>query len=88
MCSYHGCCTHNNASCQAQCPNSAGPSNAAPTNTSPCYVCRTRAHPTDQCDRPSRHCCQICVHRARACPNPNPTMPDLLSVTDAMWVIW
>uniref|UniRef100_A0A915KVM7 Uncharacterized protein n=1 Tax=Romanomermis culicivorax TaxID=13658 RepID=A0A915KVM7_ROMCU len=31
MCSYHGRCTHNDASCRAQHPDSAGPSNAATT---------------------------------------------------------
>uniref|UniRef100_A0A915I3G1 Uncharacterized protein n=1 Tax=Romanomermis culicivorax TaxID=13658 RepID=A0A915I3G1_ROMCU len=37
MCSYHGHCTHNDANCQAQHPDSAGPSTATSTGTSPCY---------------------------------------------------
>uniref|UniRef100_A0A915HQ68 Uncharacterized protein n=1 Tax=Romanomermis culicivorax TaxID=13658 RepID=A0A915HQ68_ROMCU len=75
MSSYHGCCTHNDASCQAQCPNSPGPSNAAATNTDCCYFCQRRAHPTDRCDRPCPHYYQICVHRATACRNRNLTVP-------------
>uniref|UniRef100_A0A915KRD5 Uncharacterized protein n=1 Tax=Romanomermis culicivorax TaxID=13658 RepID=A0A915KRD5_ROMCU len=47
MCSYHGRCTHNHASCPAQHPNSAGPSNPTTTSACPCYFCRTRVHPTD-----------------------------------------
>uniref|UniRef100_A0A915KJ49 Uncharacterized protein n=1 Tax=Romanomermis culicivorax TaxID=13658 RepID=A0A915KJ49_ROMCU len=47
MCSYHGCCTHKDASCQAQHPNSTSPSKAATTGAGHCYFCRTRAHPTD-----------------------------------------
>uniref|UniRef100_A0A915ICS5 Uncharacterized protein n=1 Tax=Romanomermis culicivorax TaxID=13658 RepID=A0A915ICS5_ROMCU len=46
MCSYHGCCTHNDASCPAQHPNSAGPSNTTAIGAGHCYFCRTRAHPT------------------------------------------
>uniref|UniRef100_A0A915HYU7 C3H1-type domain-containing protein n=1 Tax=Romanomermis culicivorax TaxID=13658 RepID=A0A915HYU7_ROMCU len=75
MYSYHGRCTHNDASCQAQHPNSAGPSNAAATGASCCYFCRTRVHPTDQCDRPCPYRHQIRMHRATACPHLNPTMP-------------
>uniref|UniRef100_A0A915L9D2 Uncharacterized protein n=1 Tax=Romanomermis culicivorax TaxID=13658 RepID=A0A915L9D2_ROMCU len=75
MCSYHGCCTHNDASCQAQRPNSTGLSNAAATNTNCCYFCPTRANPTDGCNRPCPHCHQIRMHRAKACPNRNPTVP-------------
>uniref|UniRef100_A0A915I122 Uncharacterized protein n=1 Tax=Romanomermis culicivorax TaxID=13658 RepID=A0A915I122_ROMCU len=75
ICSYPGCCTHNDASCQAQHPNNAGPSNATATGASCCYFCRMRVHPTDQCDRPCAHCRQIRVHRAMACPHPNLTMP-------------
>uniref|UniRef100_A0A915IA71 Uncharacterized protein n=1 Tax=Romanomermis culicivorax TaxID=13658 RepID=A0A915IA71_ROMCU len=37
MCSYHGCCTHNDASCGAQHPNSAGPSKTTATGASHCY---------------------------------------------------
>uniref|UniRef100_A0A915IXM9 C3H1-type domain-containing protein n=1 Tax=Romanomermis culicivorax TaxID=13658 RepID=A0A915IXM9_ROMCU len=47
MCSYHGRCTHNNANCRAQHPDSASPSIATTTGASRCYFCRTRAHPTD-----------------------------------------
>uniref|UniRef100_A0A915IP26 Uncharacterized protein n=1 Tax=Romanomermis culicivorax TaxID=13658 RepID=A0A915IP26_ROMCU len=39
MSSFHGCCTLNDASCRAQCPNSASPSNAATTHTSCCDFC-------------------------------------------------
>uniref|UniRef100_A0A915KWC2 Gag protein n=1 Tax=Romanomermis culicivorax TaxID=13658 RepID=A0A915KWC2_ROMCU len=81
MFSFHGHCTHNNTSCWAQCPNRASPSNAPTTNTGHCYFCQTRAHPTDQCDRPCLHCCQIRVHRATACPNRNPTMPAAVVVS-------
>uniref|UniRef100_A0A915ISU7 Uncharacterized protein n=1 Tax=Romanomermis culicivorax TaxID=13658 RepID=A0A915ISU7_ROMCU len=56
MCSYHGCCTHNDASCGAQHPDSAGPSNATANSASCCYFCQTRAHPTDRWDRPCLHC--------------------------------
>uniref|UniRef100_A0A915L428 Uncharacterized protein n=1 Tax=Romanomermis culicivorax TaxID=13658 RepID=A0A915L428_ROMCU len=75
MCSCHGLCTYNEASCQAQYPDSAGPSNATTTGTSHCYFCQTRVHPTDRCDRPCSHCQKICVHRATACPNRTPTLP-------------
>uniref|UniRef100_A0A915K678 Uncharacterized protein n=1 Tax=Romanomermis culicivorax TaxID=13658 RepID=A0A915K678_ROMCU len=75
MCSYHGRCTHNDASCRAQHPNSTGPSNATPTGANCCYFCQMRVHPTDRCDRPCLHCRQIRVHRARACPHRNLTMP-------------
>uniref|UniRef100_A0A915JJ10 Uncharacterized protein n=1 Tax=Romanomermis culicivorax TaxID=13658 RepID=A0A915JJ10_ROMCU len=37
MCSFHGRCTHNGASCRAQRPNSTGPSNAAISNAGCCY---------------------------------------------------
>uniref|UniRef100_A0A915I098 Uncharacterized protein n=1 Tax=Romanomermis culicivorax TaxID=13658 RepID=A0A915I098_ROMCU len=47
MCSYHGCCTHNDASCQAQHPDSTRPSNIAATGAGHCYFCPMRAHPTD-----------------------------------------
>uniref|UniRef100_A0A915HMT3 Uncharacterized protein n=1 Tax=Romanomermis culicivorax TaxID=13658 RepID=A0A915HMT3_ROMCU len=47
MSSYHGRCTHNEASCQAQHPDSAGPSNTTPTGAGHCYFCQTRVHPTD-----------------------------------------
>uniref|UniRef100_A0A915HQV6 C3H1-type domain-containing protein n=1 Tax=Romanomermis culicivorax TaxID=13658 RepID=A0A915HQV6_ROMCU len=47
MCSYHGGCTHKDANCRAQHPNSAGPSNATATGASHCYFCGMRAHPTD-----------------------------------------
>uniref|UniRef100_A0A915KYV1 Uncharacterized protein n=1 Tax=Romanomermis culicivorax TaxID=13658 RepID=A0A915KYV1_ROMCU len=80
MCSSHGHCTHNDASCRAQRPNSAGPSNAAATNNGRCYFCRTRAHPTDGCYRPCPHCRQIRVYRATACPNWNLTMPAALRI--------
>uniref|UniRef100_A0A915KTI5 Uncharacterized protein n=1 Tax=Romanomermis culicivorax TaxID=13658 RepID=A0A915KTI5_ROMCU len=56
MCSYHGCCTHNNANCWALHPYSAGPSTATATSTSRCYFCQTRMHLTDRCDRPCPHC--------------------------------
>uniref|UniRef100_A0A915HTP1 Gag-like protein n=1 Tax=Romanomermis culicivorax TaxID=13658 RepID=A0A915HTP1_ROMCU len=71
MCSFHGRCTHSDADCRAQRPNSAVlVSNAAPTaNTSRCYFCRTRAHATNQCDRHCPHCHQIRLHRANACPH-------------------
>uniref|UniRef100_A0A915HQU4 Uncharacterized protein n=1 Tax=Romanomermis culicivorax TaxID=13658 RepID=A0A915HQU4_ROMCU len=75
MCSCHGCCTHNDASCRAQHPDSASPSNATATSARGCYFCRTRAHPTDQCHRPCPHCRKIRVHRATACTNRTPTLP-------------
>uniref|UniRef100_A0A915J0I7 Uncharacterized protein n=1 Tax=Romanomermis culicivorax TaxID=13658 RepID=A0A915J0I7_ROMCU len=46
-CSFHGRCTHNDASCRAQCFNSARPGDAAAAHISHCYFCPTRAHPTD-----------------------------------------
>uniref|UniRef100_A0A915HFF0 C3H1-type domain-containing protein n=1 Tax=Romanomermis culicivorax TaxID=13658 RepID=A0A915HFF0_ROMCU len=76
MCSYHGHCTHNNANCRAQHPDSADPSNATATGASHCYFCRMGAHPTDQWDRPCPHCGKIRVHRAKACPNQTRTLPD------------
>uniref|UniRef100_A0A915HP93 Uncharacterized protein n=1 Tax=Romanomermis culicivorax TaxID=13658 RepID=A0A915HP93_ROMCU len=39
MCSYHGGCTHNNASFGAQHPDRAGPSKATTTSPSRCYFC-------------------------------------------------
>uniref|UniRef100_A0A915JSV3 Uncharacterized protein n=1 Tax=Romanomermis culicivorax TaxID=13658 RepID=A0A915JSV3_ROMCU len=75
MCSYHGHCTYNDASCQAQHPDSTSPSNTTATGASHCYFCRTRAHPTDGWDRPCPHCQNIPVHRATACPNRTPTLP-------------
>uniref|UniRef100_A0A915J4H2 Uncharacterized protein n=1 Tax=Romanomermis culicivorax TaxID=13658 RepID=A0A915J4H2_ROMCU len=75
MCSFHGGCTHNDPSCWAQHPNSAGPSDAPAAHTGHCYFCQMRAHPTNRCDRPCPHCHQIRVHRAMACPNWNLTMP-------------
>uniref|UniRef100_A0A915J3I7 CCHC-type domain-containing protein n=1 Tax=Romanomermis culicivorax TaxID=13658 RepID=A0A915J3I7_ROMCU len=75
MCSYHGRCSHNDTSCQAQHPNSTGPSNATATNTGRCYFCRMRGHPTDRCNGPCPHCHQIRVHRAMACPHRIPTVP-------------
>uniref|UniRef100_A0A915K345 Uncharacterized protein n=1 Tax=Romanomermis culicivorax TaxID=13658 RepID=A0A915K345_ROMCU len=47
MCSFHGCCTHNNASCPAQHPNSASPSNTVISSANPCYFCQMRVHPID-----------------------------------------
>uniref|UniRef100_A0A915J7N8 Uncharacterized protein n=1 Tax=Romanomermis culicivorax TaxID=13658 RepID=A0A915J7N8_ROMCU len=88
MCSYHGHCTHNDASCQAQHPNSPGPSNAAATGARRCYFCPMRVHRTDQWDRPCPHCRQIRMHRTTACPYRNPTMPDSSSVTDAIRNMW
>uniref|UniRef100_A0A915JGV7 Uncharacterized protein n=1 Tax=Romanomermis culicivorax TaxID=13658 RepID=A0A915JGV7_ROMCU len=46
MCSYHGCCTHNDTSCWAQHPNSASLSNSAATGAGRCYFCRMRVHLT------------------------------------------
>uniref|UniRef100_A0A915KZ62 Uncharacterized protein n=1 Tax=Romanomermis culicivorax TaxID=13658 RepID=A0A915KZ62_ROMCU len=37
MFSFHRYCTHNEASCRAQCPKSACPSNATTTNTGCCF---------------------------------------------------
>uniref|UniRef100_A0A915IRN1 Uncharacterized protein n=1 Tax=Romanomermis culicivorax TaxID=13658 RepID=A0A915IRN1_ROMCU len=42
MCSYHGLCTHKDASCQTQHPDSAGPSNTATTSAGRCYFCQMR----------------------------------------------
>uniref|UniRef100_A0A915J0U0 Uncharacterized protein n=1 Tax=Romanomermis culicivorax TaxID=13658 RepID=A0A915J0U0_ROMCU len=81
MCSYHGCCTHNDASCWAQHPNSAGPRNAATIGAGRCYFCPMRAHLTDRCDRPCPHCHQIRLHRATACLHQNPTMPAIAVVS-------
>uniref|UniRef100_A0A915IRX2 Secreted protein n=1 Tax=Romanomermis culicivorax TaxID=13658 RepID=A0A915IRX2_ROMCU len=47
MCSYHGRCTHNDAYCRAQHPDSTSPSTATATGASHCYFCRMRVHPTD-----------------------------------------
>uniref|UniRef100_A0A915JUL5 Uncharacterized protein n=1 Tax=Romanomermis culicivorax TaxID=13658 RepID=A0A915JUL5_ROMCU len=45
MCSYHKCCTHNGASCRAQHPNSADPSNTTATGASCCYFCQNKGTP-------------------------------------------
>uniref|UniRef100_A0A915KX70 Uncharacterized protein n=1 Tax=Romanomermis culicivorax TaxID=13658 RepID=A0A915KX70_ROMCU len=47
MCSYHGRYTHNDASCQVQHPDSAGPTNTAATGAGCCYFCPRRVHLTD-----------------------------------------
>uniref|UniRef100_A0A915INI5 Uncharacterized protein n=1 Tax=Romanomermis culicivorax TaxID=13658 RepID=A0A915INI5_ROMCU len=77
MCSFHGHCTHNDASCQAQCPNIAAPSDAA-ANAGHCFFSGMPVHPTEQWDRPCPHCHQIQVHRATACPNQKLTNSEVL----------
>uniref|UniRef100_A0A915KTR9 Uncharacterized protein n=1 Tax=Romanomermis culicivorax TaxID=13658 RepID=A0A915KTR9_ROMCU len=39
MCSFHGCCTHSDASCWAHPPNSTAPSKAATAKAGCCYFC-------------------------------------------------